>query len=173
MPWGATTVVVPQVAGRLIGRFGERPFIAAGLSLNALALIWIALIAEPDVAYWQIAAPLILSGTGIAMSIPAAQSAVLTSVAPRDIGKASGTFSTMRQLGGAFGVAVVVAVFAGTGSYSSPQAFSDGFVAATLAGAGLSLMGAVAGLALPRRRQGKPVEPADVGPVPALEAEGR
>jgi EmrB/QacA subfamily drug resistance transporter len=173
MPWGATTVVVPQVAGRLIGRFGERPFIAAGLSLNALALIWIAMIAEPDVAYWQIAAPLILSGTGIAMSIPAAQSAVLTSVAPRDIGKASGTFSTMRQLGGAFGVAVVVAVFAGTGSYSSPQAFSDGFVAATLAGAGLSLMGAVAGLALPRRRQGKPVERADVGPVPALEAEGR
>ena len=63
MPWGATTVIVPQIVGRLINRFGERPFIAAGLSLNALALTWIALIAEPDLAYWQVAIPLILSET--------------------------------------------------------------------------------------------------------------
>jgi EmrB/QacA subfamily drug resistance transporter len=151
MPWGATTFVVPQMVGRLIGRFGERPFIAAGLSLNALALLWIALIAEPDLAYWQIVAPLILSGAGVAMSIPAAQSSVLTSVEPPDIGKASGIFSTMRQLGGALGVAVLVAVFAGAGSYESAQAFSDGFAVAIGAGAGLSLVGAAAGLALPRK----------------------
>jgi EmrB/QacA subfamily drug resistance transporter len=153
MPWGATTFFVPQVAGRLITRFGERPFIAAGLSLNALALLWIALIAAPDVAYWQIVGPLVLSGTGIAMSLPAAQSSVLTSVGPQDIGKASGTFSTTRQLGGAFGVAVLVAVFAGTGGYASAQAFSDGFAAATGACAGMSLIGAAAGLALPGRPQ--------------------
>jgi EmrB/QacA subfamily drug resistance transporter len=152
MPWGATTVLVPQIAGRLINRLGERPFIVAGLSLNALALTWIALIAEPDLAYWQIAIPLVLSGTGIAMALPAAQSSVLTSVAPPDIGKASGTFSTMRQLGGAFGVAVAVAVFAGAGSYASAHAFSDGFVAATGACAALSLVGVLAANALPRRR---------------------
>jgi EmrB/QacA subfamily drug resistance transporter len=173
MPWGATPVIVAQVAGRLINRFGERPFIAAGLSLNAVALFWIALIAAPDLAYWQIVAPLILSGTGVAMSIPAAQSSVMTSVAPRDIGKASGVFSTMRQLGGAFGVALLVAVFAGTGSYSSPQAFSDGFVAATGACAGLSLIGAAAGLALPRRREPSGVQRANGHPVPALETEER
>jgi EmrB/QacA subfamily drug resistance transporter len=173
MPWGATTFIVPQVVGRLINRFGERPFIAAGLSLNALALLWIALVAEPDLAYWQIVAPLILSGTGVAMSVPAAQSAVLTSVGPRDIGKASGAFGTIRQLGGAFGVAVLVAVFAGTGSHSSAQAFGDGFVAAIGAGAGLSLIGAAAGLALPRRREARDVERADGLPVPALETEGR
>jgi EmrB/QacA subfamily drug resistance transporter len=173
MPWGATPVIVAQVAGRLINRLGERPFIAAGLSLNAVALFWIALIAAPDLAYWQIVAPLILSGTGVAMSIPAAQSSVMTSVAPRDIGKASGVFSTMRQLGGAFGVALLVAVFAGTGSYSSPQAFSDGFVAATGACAGLSLIGAAAGLALPRHREPSGVQRADGHPVPAHETEER
>jgi hypothetical protein len=53
----------------------------------------------------------------------------------------------MRQLGGAFGIAVLVAVFAGGGSYASPQAFNDGFVAATVACAGISLMGALAGTA--------------------------
>jgi EmrB/QacA subfamily drug resistance transporter len=172
MPWGTTPVMVAPLVGRLIGRFGERPFIAAGLSLNALALLWIALITEPDLAYWQIVAPLILSGTGVAMSLPAAQSSVLTSVGHRDIGKASGTFSTLRQLGGAFGVAVLVAVFASAGSYSSAQAFSDGFAVAIGASAGLSLIGAAAGLALPRRREAKGVEPAGAGPVPAFETEG-
>jgi EmrB/QacA subfamily drug resistance transporter len=171
MPWGATTVAVPQIVGRLITRFGERPFIAGGLSLNALALIWIALTAEPDLAYWQIAAPLVLSGAGIAMSIPAAQSSVLTSVAPGDIGKASGTFSTLRQLGGAFGVAVLVAVFTAAGSYVSAEAFSDGFAAAMAACAGLSVVGALAGIALPRRNVSD-LAPPETQAVPAFESDG-
>ena len=86
------------------------------------------------------------------MALPAAQSSVLSSVAPPYIGKASGAFATIRQLGGAFGVAVIVAVFAGAGSYVSPQAFVDGFAAAVIGCAGLSLAGALAGAALPRRR---------------------
>ena len=153
MPWGATTVVIPQLVGPRIRRFGERPFIAAGLTLNAAALGWIALVAEPGVPYWQIGIPLLLSGAGIALSIPAAQSAVLTSVAPPDMGKALGTFSTMRQLGGALGVAVLVAVFSGAGSHVSPQAFSDGFVAAMVGCGCISLIGAVAGAALPSVRR--------------------
>jgi hypothetical protein len=51
-----------------------------------------------------------------------------------------------------FGIAVVVAVFAGAGSYASAQAFTDGFAPAIFVAAGLALAGAVAGLALPGRR---------------------
>src|SRR5258705_6796377 len=86
------------------------------------------------------------------MSLPAAQSAVLGAVEPQDIGRASGAFSTLRQLGGAFGVAVLVAVFAGAGGYGSPQTFTDGFVAAIAACGGLALAAALAGSALPGRR---------------------
>jgi hypothetical protein len=78
-------------------------------------------------AYGQLVVPLILSGTGIAVAIPAIQSIVIGSVAPHHVGKASETLSTLRQLGGVFGVAVVAAVFTGTGSYAPAQAFSDGF----------------------------------------------
>jgi hypothetical protein len=46
----------------------------------------------------------------------------------------------------------MVALFAGAGSYDSPQAFVDGFAVAVVACAGLSLAGALAGAALPRRR---------------------
>jgi MFS family permease len=140
------------------------------MSLNAAALTWVALIAEPDLAYWQLIAPLVLSGGGIAMAIPTTQSAVLTSIPPKHIGKASGTYSTMRQLGGAFGVAVLVAAFAETGGYASAQAFSDGFGPAIGAGAVLSLGGAIAGLSLRSRRSAVEVAP----PVaPAVEAGGQ
>jgi EmrB/QacA subfamily drug resistance transporter len=152
MPWGATTIVVPQLAGRLIGRFGERRFVVGGMSLHAASMVWIALVARPDLSYAQLVVPLVLSGAGVAMSLPAAQSAVLGAVEPQDIGRASGAFSTFRQLGGAFGVAVLVAVFAGAGGYGSPQSFSDGFVAAIAACAGLALAAALAGSALPGRR---------------------
>jgi EmrB/QacA subfamily drug resistance transporter len=151
MPWGATTVIVPQIAGRLIARVGERPFIGAGMTLNATALATIALIADPSVPYWQVGLLLAFSGAGVAMSLPAAQSAVLTSVAAPDIGIASGTFMMMRQLGGAFGVAILVAVFAGAGSYASAEAFIDGFAPALGVCASLAVVAAVAGLSLPGR----------------------
>jgi EmrB/QacA subfamily drug resistance transporter len=150
-PWGLTTTVVPRWTGRLIGRFGERPFVVAGLGAHVLAVVWLAVAAGPGIGYWAIAVPLVLSGSGIAMCLPAAQSAVLTSVAPQFIGKASGAFSAMRQLGGAFGVAVLVVAFAGAGSYASREAFTDGVTAALLAGAGLAVAGVLAGCVIPRK----------------------
>ncbi len=56
---------------------------------------------------------------------------------------------------GVFGIAVAVAVFAGAGGYASAQAFTDGFAAAVGAGAALSVAGAIAGLAIPRRSGGQ------------------
>ena len=63
----------------------------------------------------------------------------------------------MRELGGVFGIAIAVAVFAGAGSYASPPAFTDGFSPAIGVGAGLALVGAIAGLALPSRRVARPL----------------
>jgi len=76
---------------------------------------------------------------------------VLSHVATQHLGKASGTFTMLRQLGGAFGVALAVAVFAGSGSYASAQAFSDGIGPALGICAGLALAAAVAGLLAPAR----------------------
>ena len=78
-------------------------------------------------SYSELVAPLIIAGAGVSMAIPAAQNAVVGSVPVEAIGKAAGTNSTMRELGGVFGIAISVAVFAGAGSYASAQAFTDGF----------------------------------------------
>jgi len=152
MPWGAVTIVVPAFAGRLIGRYGERPLIAGGMALHAGAFAWIALVARAGLPYWELVPPLILSGAGFALASPATQSAVLTSVALKHVGKASGALSMLRQLGGAFGVAAQVAVFAAAGGYASPTAFIAGVKPALAACAALGLIGATAGAALRPRR---------------------
>jgi len=152
MPWGAATIVVPALAGRLIGRYGERPLIVGGMTLHAVAFAWIALVTRADLPYWELVPPLILSGAGFAMASPATQSAVLTSVALDHVGKASGALSMIRQLGGAFGVAVQVAVFAAAGGYASTHALIAGVRPALAACAALALAGATAGTALRPRR---------------------
>ena len=92
---------------------------------------------------------LMVAGAGISMALPATINAVVGAVAPTDIGKASGVVSTLRELGGVFGIAITVAVFAGAGGYAS---FEGGFERAMIVAAGLSLAGALSGLALPSRR---------------------
>ncbi|WP_329113817.1 hypothetical protein [Streptomyces sp. NBC_01465] len=89
---------------------------------------------------------------GLATAIPAATRAVTSTVARADLGRASGTFTTMRQLGGAFGVAVVAAAFATTGATTSARAFADGYPAAMAVAAALALAGLAAALLLPGRR---------------------
>ena len=90
---------------------------------------------------------------------------MVSSVPPGDIGKASGVFSTMRQLGGAFGVAILAAVFAAAGSYASPAAFSNGFALAIFAAGGLALAAALAALALASRRNPAPAVAAELAPA--------
>jgi MFS family permease len=136
----------------MVRRVGERPLIAGGLALFAAGLGWTALIARTSLPYPDLVAPLVIAGLGISMAIPATQSSVMSSIPPAAIGQASGTFSTLRQLGGVFGVAVCAAVFAAHGGYSSPATFTAGFGPAIGVCAGLLLAGAIAGLHTPSRR---------------------
>jgi EmrB/QacA subfamily drug resistance transporter len=169
MPWTVTFITVAPVVGSLVDRFGERPFMVGGLTLQAIGMGWIALIADSGLTYTEFVIPSVVAGIGVSMAIPSAQNSVVGSVALEDIGKAAGANSMMRELGGVFGVAVAVAVFAGAGSYASPNAFLDGFGPAIAVVAGLSLAGAIVALALPGRRQAAGQIP--VGVEPALEAE--
>jgi EmrB/QacA subfamily drug resistance transporter len=157
LPWTATLFFIAPVAGKLVDRFGERPFLLAGPLLQAAGMAWIALIANAGMDYAQMIAPLMIAGVGISMTFPASQTAVISAVPPEAIGTASGTTSTMRQLGGVVGIALAVAAFGAVGSYASPTQFSDGFVAAMAVASGLSLLAALAGAALPVRRATEPL----------------
>jgi EmrB/QacA subfamily drug resistance transporter len=170
LPWTATLFVVAPVAGALADRIGERPLIVGGLALQAAGLGWIALLAAPDLDFAALVAPSILAGIGTSMAIPATANAVVGAVATKAVGKAAGANGLLRELGGVFGVALAVTVFAGAGSYASPQAFTEGFAAAIGVAAAMAMIGAIAGLALPARRPAPAAAAMRV--IPAIETAG-
>jgi MFS family permease len=142
LPLGILPLLIGPRAGALADRFGSRPLVVAGgLALTA-GTGWWAL--ASGASYGWLLAPLTLIGAGVALAIPALTRAVVSQVAPPDLARASGTFSTLRQLGGAFGVAVLGTVFAGAAG-----SFGDRFVPVLVVAALLALGATVAGLLLP------------------------
>jgi MFS family permease len=146
LPLTATLFVVAPVAGRFIARVGERPIVVTGLLGQAAGMVWMAL--GTGGSYPALIPAMMLTGVGVSAALPAAQNAALAAV-PRDaIGTASGVYNAMRQVGGAFGIAITSVVFAAAGSFASPAAVSHGVRAALLVTAALAAAGALAGAGL-------------------------
>lgn len=152
LPWTTTLFLVAPIAGATVKQVGERALVVTGLALQAAGLGALGALVQGDAGYRTWVLPLMVTGGGISMAMPAVQSAVLGAVDPSDMGKAAGLFNTFRQLGGVFGVGLGVAVFTQVGGYASPQEFGAGFAVVTLVTAGLSLAGAVVGIRLEGRR---------------------
>jgi EmrB/QacA subfamily drug resistance transporter len=150
MPWTATPLLIAPIAGAHPDRVGRRPLMVLGMLLIAGAFTCVASVATAGVEYWQLVIPLVIAGIGFSTVLPVAPTAVLSAVAPRDMGKASGANSTLQRFGSAFGVAVATAAFAANGSLATPDAFLAGFRPALLVLAGLSLIGALAALGVRR-----------------------
>lgn len=151
LPWTATLFVIAPLAGVVADRLGDRPVLVGGLTLNAAGLAWIALVAATDLAYPSLIGPLVVTGIGASMAIPVVQNAVLGGVPESAMGKAAGANSMTQELGGAFGVALLVAVFAATGTYDSAVSFVRGFGAAMGVCAALVAVAVLASLAIPGR----------------------
>jgi hypothetical protein len=100
------------------------------------------------------------------MAIPTASAAALNAVAPGSLGKASAIFSTLRQFGAVFGIAIGTAIFNSNGSLASPAAVTSGYRPAMAAAAGFSVLGAVAAVAIRKRA-------AAVGPEPGVTVPGQ
>ncbi|MCX4958749.1 MFS transporter [Streptomyces virginiae] len=151
LPWTGMPMLVAPLAGILSDRIGGRPVVAAGLAFQALGLGWFAAILSADVSYAAQLPPLILSGIGMALYFAPAANVLMSTVAPADQGKASGTNNALREVGGALGVAVLASVFSAQGGYESPQAFTDGTVPALWIGAGAVALAAGLALLVPRK----------------------
>src|SRR5262245_62488261 len=162
LPWLATPMVVSPVAGAASDRVGRRPVMASGLLLQTLGFAWIALnVSHASTAAVVIA--LLIAGIGISMALPTVPTAVLNSVAPTEIGKASGVNYMMQRFGAVFAIAIAGAIFSANGGLGSPVAFTDGFEPALAACAVLSLLATVAtiGVLPGRRLEARELEPAE------------
>jgi EmrB/QacA subfamily drug resistance transporter len=148
LPWTIMPVFVAPIAGLLSARTGTRPLLVLGMSLQAIALGWMALIITPTVDYGAIVPTFILAGIGMGLFFAPIANVVLSAVRPEEEGKASGANNAIRELGGVFGVAVLASIFSANGGYTSGPAFVDGLVPAMQVGAVVVAAGAVAALGL-------------------------
>ena len=150
LPWGVAPFVIAPFAGSLADRVGGRTLVVVGTLGQAVGMGWLAVAVGPGVPYATLVLPMLVGGAGFALAVPAVTRSAVSLVARTDLAKASGAFGTLRQLGGAFGVAILGAVFAATGGYGTAALFVDGFASALVVAAVLALGGTAAALALPR-----------------------
>jgi MFS family permease len=165
LPWTGMPMLIAPVAGILSDRIGSRPLMVVGLALQAGAIGWLASVSTPTVPYADLVIPFIMAGTGMALVFAPAANAVLGAVRPQEAGQASGATNAIRELGGTLGVAVLASVFASTGSYASPQAFTNGLTSAIWVGAAVLAAGALIALLVPGR--GRRAAAPEAVPVPA------
>jgi EmrB/QacA subfamily drug resistance transporter len=147
--WTGATMIVAPFAGVFSERIGSRPFMAAGLSLQAGALAWLAATASTHMHYSQMIAPFIMAGAGMALVFAPSANAVLSSVGDQQAGQASGANNAIREIGGVLGVAVLASVFTGSGGYESAQAFMAGLTPALWVGVSVLAAGALVVIAVP------------------------
>jgi predicted MFS family arabinose efflux permease len=150
--WTGATAVTSPIAGVLAERRGPRALMALGLAMQGAALAWLAMAASVDSTNSGLWPPFTIAGIGMGLVFAPSASALLSVVAPERAGQASGTNNAIREVGGVFGVAVMSTIFAGAGSFASPQAFVDGFIPALWVGAAVVGAGALIALALPSRK---------------------
>lgn len=159
LPWTLMPMFLAPVAGLLTSRVGGGPLMALGLALQAGALAWIGVLADPGREYTALVPAMVVAGVGMGLTFAPNSATVLGAVGRHEHGKASGANSTIREVGGALGVAVLATVFQESGGVvgpdptAGPNAFFDGLVPALYVGAAVVAAGAVAGALIRRQKR--------------------
>src|SRR2546429_6403714 len=115
-----SVVVLSNVAQVIVGRFGVRPTLTAGLLLSALSVALLTRLPVDGHYFWDLFPWFVLGGVGMGLSFVPVTIASLTGVERADAGVASGLINTSRQIGGAIGIAAADAI-AATSPHPSAQ----------------------------------------------------
>jgi EmrB/QacA subfamily drug resistance transporter len=120
LPMTIMLFAVSRLAPRLMGRFGSKQLMLAGLAPAVGGLAWLGQI-SPATTYWPgVLAPMLLMGFGMGLVFVPLTTASLAGVAPEDSGAASAMVNVTQQVGGALGLAALVTVY-GHASHPVPH----------------------------------------------------
>ncbi len=163
LPFFATPMFVSPVAGALSDRIGRRPIIVTGLSLLTGGFAWVAWRGSLQTSWIELVVALLVAGVGISMALPTVPTAVLSAVAPHEMGKASGINYMAQRFGAVLAVAIGSTVFSTYGGFGNAAAVTAGFKPALWACAVLAGVGALSAFAMSARREpAAELEPASV-----------
>ena len=147
--WLSTSVtafIASAAAGaRLVALVGVRKLLVTGLSLLAISMLWLTRVPTGADYVADLLPAFLLAGVAIGLCAPSVQIGALSGVSESTSGLASGLVETMREIGGAAGVAAVSTMLV---SRTGLDGYRAAFVVISIAAA----LGAVtAGIGFPRR----------------------
>jgi EmrB/QacA subfamily drug resistance transporter len=162
LPLALTIIVAAGIGGQLVTRFGFKPILAAGLAFVALGLLWFSQVSVHGSFLTDILGPSLLAAMGLGFGFVTSTIAAVSGVNEREQGLASGLINTSQQIGGALGLAVLSTIATSrtdhvmaSGASSLPNALTEGFQSAFLAGAVIAALGVAATLILIRTRDSR------------------
>ncbi|WP_433563327.1 MFS transporter [Nocardia sp. CA-151230] len=106
---------------RLVRLFGPVRVVQLGLVFEAVAVVLAALFVTPHISGWWLAVLLIGYGIGLGMASAQLTGTVLADVPPEQSGQGSAAQSTVRQIGSAFGTAVIGALLSAALAHDLPR----------------------------------------------------
>ena len=161
LPLGLSTLIAALLGPRIVQFLGARHQLMFGLGVAAIGLLWLSRVGAHDSYLVHVLGPEILTGFGFGLLFLPLTLSATADVPFHEAGLASGLINTTRQLGGAFGLAVMATVASSiiasheAGHHSTANALTSGYRAAFLmAGCGL-IVGALLAALL-----AKPTKPA-------------
>jgi EmrB/QacA subfamily drug resistance transporter len=102
-------MLTARFAGRAYLRFGPQRLLISGLAFTSIVTAGFVLV-DLDTSLWVVRALMFGRGVGMAFAFIPVQAASFATIPPSETGRASSLFSTQRQVGAAFGVALLATI---------------------------------------------------------------
>lgn len=147
--------IVGLVVGRMVlpqamKRFGARTVLAAGLGLQAVALVWFAALPADLVYATDLLPPALIFGLGLPAAFVGVTVPAVTAVDDGDTGVTAGIINTTQRVGSGLGVTAVLLLVEATARGSGPAAYLGGLHAGFVVSAALAALGGLLAVMLPR-----------------------
>ncbi|MFE2322584.1 DHA2 family efflux MFS transporter permease subunit [Streptomyces sp. NPDC059385] len=171
-PSSLVSMAVGPFAGRLSDKVGGKYLLMAGLTLYAVGIAAIVLIAGPATPWYAFVPATVITGLGIGCVVAPMSAEAMRGVDPRLAGAASAVNNTVRQIGSVIGAAAVGALLQGrlAAELATGKLYADAFVATLHVTAALPIavvLVGVLGCFLVRGRAKETASGAAAGAAPA------
>lgn len=159
LPYGVGILAGMWLSSRAVSRLGARTAITGGLLVSAAGLLLLSGVAPGDTYVWGVMPGMLVTSLGCGVCLPALTVAAVTGTTGENAGLGSAVVTSVQQVGGAVGVAVLVSLAARRGdatdgAEAARRAATEGYATALTVAAVLVLLSALLVALLAERRPG-------------------
>lgn len=151
LPYGAGILAGMWLSARAVTRFGARPLLVVSFLISAAGLLLLSGVAPGDGYALGVLPGMLVTSVGCGLSLPVLTGAAVMDTTEENAGLGAAIFSSVQQIGGAVGLAVLVTL--ASRHTAAQRTATEGFAFGMTAAAVLLVLGAILVAALlPSRR---------------------